>query len=256
MNAGTIFKLTLAGTLTTLHRFNPGTDGKTAYGLLARAADGSLYGTTYEGGPNGGGTVFRLTLPSVPGLTLSLSKTLISGCLTTRGTVTLTAPAPPAGMIVTLTSDNVHASVPRTVKVAAGKLTANFTIRTSPVAAVEAAIIGASIGGSPSEQTLTLKPMGPKSLSLSPNPVIGGSPATGTITLECAAGPGPIEVTLWSTKPATAAPASASIVMPVGAIALQFTVTTVPVTATVKPAIKASANGVTKSKALTVQPAS
>jgi hypothetical protein len=42
--------------------------------------------------------------------------------------------------------------------------------------------------------------------------------------------------------------------VPVGVATAPFTVTTVPVTATVKAAIKASANGVTKSKTLTVKP--
>ena len=61
MNAGTIFKLDATGALTTLHRFTPATDGRNSYGFLTQAVDGSFYGTTYEGGPNGGGTVFRLT---------------------------------------------------------------------------------------------------------------------------------------------------------------------------------------------------
>jgi uncharacterized repeat protein (TIGR03803 family) len=64
-NAGTIFKITRSGTLTTLHSFT-GPDG--AYPLvgLIQARDG-LYGTAYGGGVNNNGTVFRLTLaPSQP----------------------------------------------------------------------------------------------------------------------------------------------------------------------------------------------
>jgi uncharacterized repeat protein (TIGR03803 family) len=256
VNAGTIFRLDANGTLTTLHRFNPDTDGRTPYGFLAQAADGTLYGTTYEGGPNGGGTVFRLTIPTAPPLTFSLSKTLISGCLTTKGIVSLMAPAPSGGTVVTLTSDNAHASVPGSVKVGAGKLTTSFTIRTTAVAAVEAAIIDARIGGTGMSQTLTLKPMGLKSVTLSPSQVTGGSSVAGTITLECAAGPGAIAVTLSSTKPATASPTSGTVTVPMGMSTKPFTVTTVPVAAEVKPKIKATANGVTKSKTLTVKPAS
>src|ERR1022692_2359511 len=70
---GTVFKITPAGTLTTLHRFN-GTDGATPYAWLVQAANGDLYGTTYAGGANnGGGTVFKIT----PGGTLT---TLYSFC--------------------------------------------------------------------------------------------------------------------------------------------------------------------------------
>jgi uncharacterized repeat protein (TIGR03803 family) len=67
-NYGTVFKITPAGTLTTLHSFD-GTDGANPYaGTLLQATDGALYGTTFAGGGsnndcNGGcGTVFKMTL--------------------------------------------------------------------------------------------------------------------------------------------------------------------------------------------------
>jgi uncharacterized repeat protein (TIGR03803 family) len=58
--AGTVFKITPGGTLTTLHSFN-GTDGGNPYAGLVQAADGNLYGTTYGGGASGDGTVFKIT---------------------------------------------------------------------------------------------------------------------------------------------------------------------------------------------------
>jgi len=252
VNAGTIFKLDATGTLTTLHRFDPERDGRFPYGQLMQAADGSFYGTTSEGGPNGGGTVFRLTVPSVAPLTFSLSQALIAGCLTTKGVVTLLAPAPPGGTVVTLTSGNVHAPVPGTLKVAAGKLTKTFTIKTTAVAGVETAIIDASIGGVSASQALTLKPMGLTSMTLSPTSVIGGSLVSGTVKLECAAGPSPVVVALSSSKPA-ASPTTGTVTIPVGMTTFPFTVTTTPVTATAKPVITATVNGVTKSKTLTVK---
>ena len=48
------------GEFTSLHSFN-GTDGSGPYGGLVQATDGSLYGTTYGGGANGDGTVFKIT---------------------------------------------------------------------------------------------------------------------------------------------------------------------------------------------------
>lgn len=56
---GTVFKITTARTLTTLHRFN-GTDGANPYAGLIQASDGNFYGTTYLGGANGYGTVFKI----------------------------------------------------------------------------------------------------------------------------------------------------------------------------------------------------
>src|ERR1039457_4180448 len=61
---GAIFKITPGGTLTTLYSFcaqTNCTDGATPYAGLVQAANGDLYGTTYYGGTNGGGTVFKIT---------------------------------------------------------------------------------------------------------------------------------------------------------------------------------------------------
>jgi uncharacterized repeat protein (TIGR03803 family) len=44
---------------TLLHRFN-GSDGSEPFGGVVLDAGGNLYGTTGSGGPNGGGTVFKI----------------------------------------------------------------------------------------------------------------------------------------------------------------------------------------------------
>jgi uncharacterized repeat protein (TIGR03803 family) len=56
---GTVFEITPAGTLTTLHSFNR-TDGKFPQGLV-QATDGNFYGTTNGGGANSFGTIFKIT---------------------------------------------------------------------------------------------------------------------------------------------------------------------------------------------------
>jgi uncharacterized repeat protein (TIGR03803 family) len=58
--AGTVLKITLSGTLTTLQSFDY-TDGSGPYTALVQATDGNFYGTTCCGGANGVGTVFNLT---------------------------------------------------------------------------------------------------------------------------------------------------------------------------------------------------
>src|ERR1022692_5071057 len=57
---GTVFKITPGGTLTTLHSFNGEDAGGPVAGLV-QAANGDLYGTTVNGGTNGGGTIFKIT---------------------------------------------------------------------------------------------------------------------------------------------------------------------------------------------------
>lgn len=64
---GTIFKISLAGELTTLFNFNPNNEGGyQPLGALLQAKDGDLYGTAGAGGaPNefgGFGTIFKITL--------------------------------------------------------------------------------------------------------------------------------------------------------------------------------------------------
>lgn len=61
---GTVFKLTSAGALTTLHSFG-GTDGSGPTAGLVEGADQALYGTTSSGGADGFGVVFKITTAGV-----------------------------------------------------------------------------------------------------------------------------------------------------------------------------------------------
>lgn len=64
LDGGTIFKLASDGTETILHSFctyiNECPDGQFPDAGLIRDAKGNLYGTTYQGGADGDGTVFKL----------------------------------------------------------------------------------------------------------------------------------------------------------------------------------------------------
>ena len=62
---GTLYKVTPAGVRTVLHAFGGGTDGSTVLGGLVQAADGTLYGTTSNGGSATNGTVFKATTAGV-----------------------------------------------------------------------------------------------------------------------------------------------------------------------------------------------
>ena len=74
--AGTIFKMTPTGTLTTLYSFCPTKncpDGKQPNAILVQGRDGNFYGTALLGGAHMEGTVFQMT----PG---GVFKTLYSFC--------------------------------------------------------------------------------------------------------------------------------------------------------------------------------
>jgi uncharacterized repeat protein (TIGR03803 family) len=61
---GTVYAITLAGKLTTVHKFcttSSCTDGYGPFAALTVGSDGNFYGTTVYGGVNAGGTAFQIT---------------------------------------------------------------------------------------------------------------------------------------------------------------------------------------------------
>jgi uncharacterized repeat protein (TIGR03803 family) len=58
---GVVFKTTPGGTVTVLHDFGAGGEGKTLIGGLVQATDGNFYGTASEGGANGAGVLYRVS---------------------------------------------------------------------------------------------------------------------------------------------------------------------------------------------------
>jgi uncharacterized repeat protein (TIGR03803 family) len=58
---GTVFKVTPGGTETVLYSFAGGSDGEHPYAGVIQGSDGNFYGTTYQGGASGLGTVFKIT---------------------------------------------------------------------------------------------------------------------------------------------------------------------------------------------------
>jgi uncharacterized repeat protein (TIGR03803 family) len=78
---GTVFKMTSSGTLTALYSFcslSGCADGNEPQAGLVQASDGDFYGTTFGGGANNSGTVFRITLSGA--LTTLYSFCSLSGC--------------------------------------------------------------------------------------------------------------------------------------------------------------------------------
>ena len=77
---GTVFSVTSAGDLVTLHDFLQTPDGQFPLTGLTQGADGALYGTTLFGGAQGAGTVYRLVTDakSSTGFTYSQSVSLDS----------------------------------------------------------------------------------------------------------------------------------------------------------------------------------
>jgi len=198
---------------------------------------------------------FNYTPPVMDLASLTLSKSEVAGCKSVTGRVTLTSPAPEGGFSVTLADTLAVAVTPAAVTVPAGALTKSFTIKTTPVAATESGNVSATGAEESLTEELSVRPIGLASVALTPTTVVGGNPVTGTATLECAAGPGPVTVDLSTTDAAVAAPIAATVVVPQGVKSETFNVATNPVLSKSSAMITGEASATTKSRRLNVVPA-
>lgn len=82
-NLGTAYKLTPNGhggwAKAIIHNFGAGTDGQNPYSGLTMDSHGNLYGTTYNGGSLGFGTVFELSPNGSGGFTETILHNLFAG---------------------------------------------------------------------------------------------------------------------------------------------------------------------------------
>lgn len=78
-DTGTVFQISSAGTLTTLHSFTGGADGATPEAGLIQGTDGFFYGTTLLGGTNNDGTVFQISSNGVLTTLYQFSRNRIDG---------------------------------------------------------------------------------------------------------------------------------------------------------------------------------
>jgi len=184
---------------------------------------------------------------------LWLNPSSVYGGGTSVGTVTLNAAAPAGGITITLASSNTAvATVPASIPVAAGATSATFNITTSAVSVSSSSTISAAYGGVTLQQTLSVVPL-LASVSLSPNRVIGGGSAIGTVNLSGPAPSGGITVTLASDNTAVAT-VPVSVAVAAGATSVPFPVTVQTVTVSSTANISAAYGGVTRSAQLTVVP--
>ena len=91
--------------------------------------------------------------PTLSSLTLSPSS-VVGGAQASRGTVTLSAPAPAGGALITLSSSSGAASVPSSIFIPAGASSASFTVNTSIVLASTSATISGQYRGTTRTATL------------------------------------------------------------------------------------------------------
>ena len=92
-NTGSVYKITTSGAITPLHDFGEvdgstnleDTDGGDPVGALVLGNDGNLYGTSYEGGAFGSGTIFQISPSGVFNTIYSFSSDDNSSSASTSG---------------------------------------------------------------------------------------------------------------------------------------------------------------------------
>jgi len=182
-----------------------------------------------------------------------LSPTSVIGGNAVRGTLFLNGPAPAGGITVTVSTTNSAVILPATVFVPQGAVTAVFGIGTKELPATATGTVSASYAGTTLSATLTVLPLAPLSVTLSPASVIGGVSTTANLVTMNAPAPDTDVVTLSSSDPHVTVPASVTVVAGNTASPV-FTITTSLVTAPVVATISATFGGVTKTATLTVNP--
>lgn len=87
---------------------------------------------------------------------ISLNSTSVVGGVSVSGRVSIVGPAPTGGVVITLASDNIHASVPASVTITTGNSIATFTVTTTSVAESTTIKITASLNDGIATTNLTL----------------------------------------------------------------------------------------------------
>ena len=183
---------------------------------------------------------------------------IVSGS-SAAATVTLAMPSDDhGGSDVALASSNAAVIVPASVKVNPNGTTAVFSVATATVASPVPAVVTASYGGVVQRMSVVVAPENAVTLaafSIAPNRVVGGSTATGTVTLNRPAPLGGAQVSIQAQRRNIVSVPN-TFVVPEGATTASFTITTNVLHAAREKsvAIVATYNNVSASATLTVLP--
>jgi len=271
--AGMVFKINTDGTgFQALHSFGAfpssaqiNADGAHPTDALLMGRDGALYGTASTGGANGEGTLFKLQVDGNGFAVLhTFTRTIYNG--------TNPDGINPQGALVQEDDGTLYGMAEFGGTNGTGTLYSiqpdgnNFVARPFPVYTsygpgnqpyypTTALTVGAGgllygVAG-PIFKFTPLSPM-PSSVSVTPAQVIGGSAATGTVTLSAPAPDGGVTVRLSSSN-ADVASLPSSLTVSAGQTSAAFAITTRPVTSTTLITISAASGSGVASASLTVQ---
>lgn len=222
--------------------------------LFAATGINDIGQITGYGTYNGLGRGFLLTPPRMqPRASIKLAPSTVIAGDTSTATVTLNAPAPPGGVTINLSTNNLSLiTFPASVAVAGGATTATFTVQSLVKNADDfATIIGVIQNGPSATAKIKVKVAKVLLLSLNPSPVKGGSISVATLTLTCHVPAAGLTIGLASDNAAATAPATVTVAGL--ATSVQFNVNTLAVPADLAANITAAVNGTMITTTLPIQ---
>ncbi len=167
---------------------------------------------------------------------LVASPTATSGGNPTQARLTLNAPAPAGGAVVSVASDLPQANLPATVFIPEGKTDAVVTpITTEPVSGATISTLRAAYGGGVQQSSIGLYPL-LLGTQLGAENVVGGESFNGTLTLLDPAPPGGLVVRLVSGNTSLFRPPP-TVTIPEGELGATFSIATSPVTESILVAL-------------------
>lgn len=215
---------------------------------VAAAADVTI---TLQASGSARGSLLRVTPHRLSRLVLTPVQ--VVGGNTAQGRVTLTSAAPTGGTVVNLRSLNTSiATVPATVTVPAGATSATFTITTRGVTALTRTGIRVSLATGAITAPFAVQRASLVRFQVSPDTVIGGQNATGTVQLNGHAGLGGATVNLRTNSQAGYTTMPSTVTIPQGQSSATFTIRSNPVRFTVRPEFRAAYLENTRTARLTV----
>ncbi len=190
-----------------------------------------------------------LTITTASVLAASASPAAVTGGSIATGTVTLSAPAASDTTVHLSSSNPGAATVPSTIVVLSGATTASFTITTTAVENTTGVTITTTFNQYSATTPFSVLPAQLSAIGISPSSVLGGNPATGTVTLNGTAAAS-LVVSLSSNDTAVTVPASVTV--PAGSTTATFSITTTAGVANRTATITATLAGITRTATLTL----
>ena len=191
--------------------------------------------------------------PPPPQFSLALSSRYVVNGDAPSATVTLPNPAPAGGTVVDLSSSLPNlVSVPASVTVPTGRMTATFTINTAATPLVTTDTAARITATGVEQNTLTVSPL-LGALFVTPGSILGGAPANGLVVLNANAKTGGAVVMLNSGSGSITVPATVTV--PQGANQATFNIGSSAVASATTGTITANLFGASAKASLTLQPA-